>query len=137
MAKSEPLILGVGNPYEYSVPGNAVEHGREFITLPVRDLMHLHVIGKSRYGKSYWLAALFVMLLSRGVAATLVDPAGDLSRLVLRMMIATGYFDTYPDAFSRLVYLNLPDAAERGVYRGCINKLLHLDSLPNGINQPI
>src|SRR5262249_20327044 len=104
MSTTPQLILGMGSRYD---PRKAAS-GREFITVPAHALMHTHCIGKSGYGKSYWLASLFLMLLACGMSATLIDPAGDLSRLVLKLMIATRFFETYPDAFSRLVYLDIP-----------------------------
>jgi hypothetical protein len=105
------IILGVGSRYPQTM-----RNERELVTIPARDLMHIHVIGKSGYGKSFWLATFFLMLLSCGISATIVDVSGDLSRLVLRLLIATGFFQSHPDAFSRLIYLNLPHAAKRRLY---------------------
>lgn len=108
----DELIIGIGQRYEVKgIPERQLP-----ITLPARSLMHAHCIGKSGYGKSYWLASLFLMLLARGVSATLIDPSGDLARLVLKLMIATGFFETCPDAFQRLVYIDLPRAAQRNYY---------------------
>jgi hypothetical protein len=109
MSLASLLILGTG--WRWDDP----EHQRGLVTLPIRELMHTHCIGKSNYGKSRWLASLFLMLLSRGVSATLIDPTGDLSRLVLHQLIATGYFEQ-PDAFDRLVYLDIPGALQQGRY---------------------
>src|SRR5947208_3287358 len=109
MTSYKGLILGIGGPYK---PKGQTTESKP-VTLPAHSLMHTHCIGKSGFGKSYWLATLFLVLLSQGQSATLIDPAGDLARLVLKILIATGYFDTYPDAFERLVYLDIPRAAQR------------------------
>src|SRR5262245_46172449 len=112
MALTDELILGTGSLY--LAKQSLVS--RDLVTLPASALMHTHCIGKSGYGKSYWLACLFLMLLSRGCSATLIDPSGDLARLVLKLLIATRYFETYRDAFDRLIYLDIPRAAERERY---------------------
>ncbi|MGH7485435.1 MAG: type IV secretory system conjugative DNA transfer family protein, partial [bacterium] len=72
---------------------------------------HWHCIGISGSGKSRFLAGLYLGLLRAGLSATLVDPHGDLARLVLAHLVAEGYF-RQPDAYERLLYLDLP-AAER------------------------
>lgn len=103
------IIFGAGHRYE----DPPMRQG--LITLPTDKLMHTHCIGKSSYGKSRFLASYFLMLLSRGVSATLIDPAGDLSRLVLEQLIATGYF-ARSDATEKLVYLDIAGAARRKRY---------------------
>ena len=76
---------------------------------------HIHVIGKSGSGKSRWLASFYVNLLRAGYAATLIDPHGDLATLVLRRLVAEGFFER-EGAFERLLYLDIPGAAKRGRY---------------------
>src|SRR3954447_1438624 len=73
---------------------------------------HIHVIGKSGSGKSRWLAGFCRNLLRAGFSFTLIDPHGDLSRLVLQQLVADGYFDQ-PGAFDRLTYLDIPGAAKQ------------------------
>ena len=63
-----------------------------------------------------FLCALAVMLFSRGVSFTLIDPAGDLGRLVLQQLVALGYFDAHPEPFSQLLYLDMPAAHRQGLY---------------------
>ena len=53
----------------------------------------MHVMGKSRVGEIRWLAGFYVNLLKAGFSATLIDPHGDLARLVLAQLVADGYFD--------------------------------------------
>lgn len=104
MSVEQSIILGAGHLYGDPPTRQAL------VALPIGKLMHTHCIGKSSYGKSRFLASYFLMLLSRGVSATLIDPAGDLSRLVLEQLIATGFFD-HSDAMDKLVYLDIPKAA--------------------------
>lgn len=76
---------------------------------------HMHVMGKSGSGKSRWLAGFYVNLLKAGYSATLIDPHGDLARLVLAQLLADGYFDR-EEALDRLLYLDVPRAAREGRY---------------------
>src|SRR5215211_4932230 len=76
---------------------------------------HMHVIGKSGSGKSRWLASFYVNLLKAGYSATLIDPHGDLARLVLRTLVADGYFD-HDQNRDRLLYLDIPRAAREQRY---------------------
>ena len=43
---------------------------------------HWHIIGTSGSGKSFFLAQLFLSLLKQGSPVTLIDPHGDLAKLV-------------------------------------------------------
>ena len=76
---------------------------------------HMHVMGKSGSGKSRWLAGFYVNLLKAGYSATLIDPHGDLARLVLAQLLADGYFDR-EEAYDRLLYLDVPRGAREGRY---------------------
>lgn len=55
---------------------------------------HVHVLGKTGSGKSYLLANLYLALFRAGMAATLIDPHGDLAALVLRQLVGTGALPT-------------------------------------------
>jgi len=76
---------------------------------------HAHVIGVTGSGKSRFLAGLFLELIQAGYAATLIDPHGDLARLVLGHLIDRGFYTT-PDAFDKLLYLDLPGAERQGLF---------------------
>ena len=76
---------------------------------------HIHCIGVSGVGKSRFLAGLFLTLLNHGLSATLIDPHGDLARLVLAHLIKSGFYNT-PQAFKRLLYLDLPAAERQGLF---------------------
>ncbi len=76
---------------------------------------HIHVQGRTGSGKSRWLAGFYVNLLKAGYSATLIDPHGDLSRLVLSRLVADGYFDR-DEAYEKVLYLDIPAAARRHRY---------------------
>jgi hypothetical protein len=104
------LILGVGQRI------GTHREGREVVSLPCQDLMHTLCTGKSGFGKSRFLCAFAVMLLSRGIPFILIDPAGDLARLMLAQLVALGYFAQHTDPFANLLYLDIPAAHARQLY---------------------
>src|SRR5919199_481787 len=67
---------------------------------------HIWVIGKSGSGKSRWLASFYCSLLKAGYAATLIDPHGDLAKLVLKQLVADGFFSN-ESAYTKLLYLDI------------------------------
>src|SRR5579859_7096584 len=86
------------------------------LRISARDAQaHMHVLGKTGSGKSYFLAGLFLALHEAGLPVTLVDPHGDLAELVLAHLVQRGLYRR-PEAFERLVYLDLPAADQRGRY---------------------
>lgn len=76
---------------------------------------HAHVIGVSGTGKSRFLAGLYLALLDAGMAATLLDPHGDLAQLVLAHLVARGAYRD-PRMYDRLLYLDLPGAERAGAF---------------------
>ncbi|MFD9978176.1 type IV secretory system conjugative DNA transfer family protein [Streptomyces sp. NPDC059017] len=79
--------------------------------LPLRDArVHMHVLGKTGSGKSYFLASLFLSLYLAGQPVTLIDPHGDLAQLVLAHLVAQGQLQTRHQR-DRLIYLDVPAAA--------------------------
>src|SRR3954449_656996 len=74
---------------------------------------HMHILGKTGSGKSYFLAGLFLSLHEAGLPVTLIDPHGDLAELVLAHLVASGAYDD-PTQYERLIYLDLPTAANDG-----------------------
>lgn len=71
--------------------------------------VHMHVLGKTGSGKSYFLASLFLSLYLAGQPVTLIDPHGDLAQLVLTHLVAQGQLQT-PKQRQRLIYLDIPAA---------------------------
>src|SRR4051794_37680995 len=82
---------------------------------PQQARAHMHVLGKTGSGKSYFLGGLFLAMYKAGMPATLIDPHGDLAETVLSYLIQRGVF-TDPAAYDRLVYLDLPAAASTDRY---------------------
>ncbi|MFD8988987.1 type IV secretory system conjugative DNA transfer family protein [Streptomyces goshikiensis] len=79
--------------------------------LPLNEArVHMHVLGKTGSGKSYFLASLFLSLYLAGQPVTLIDPHGDLAQLVLAHLVQAGTLIT-PEQRSRLIYLDVPAAA--------------------------
>jgi hypothetical protein len=76
---------------------------------------HMHVLGKTGSGKSYFLAGLFLSMYKAGMPATLIDPHGDLAEMVLSHLIQRGAFQD-PQTYEKLVYLDIPAAAATGRY---------------------
>jgi DNA helicase HerA-like ATPase len=72
---------------------------------------HWHILGTTGSGKSSFLAHLFLSFLQHGLPVTLIDPAGDLAKLILSHLVAKGWYHDMK-AFARLIYLDLP-AGER------------------------
>jgi uncharacterized protein DUF87 len=82
---------------------------------PQQAQAHMHVLGKTGSGKSYFLAGLFLAFHEAGMPVTLIDPHGDLAELVLGQLVASGAFED-PQAFERIIYLDIPAAAAAGRY---------------------
>lgn len=78
-------------------------------------MTHGHVIGVSGSGKSRFLAGLYLALLDQGLPATLLDPHGDLARLILAHLVARGVYAD-PAAYERILYLDLPGAERADRY---------------------
>lgn len=72
--------------------------------------VHMHVLGKTGSGKSYFLASLFLSLYLAGQPVTLIDPHGDLAQLVLAHLVQAGQLASLKQR-SRLIYLDVPAAA--------------------------
>src|SRR5215211_5458315 len=77
--------------------------GRRTLRITPRQARaHMHVLGKTGSGKSYFLAGLFLAMFEAGMPVTLLDPHGDLAELVLAHLVQRGAFNR-PDAYDRLV----------------------------------
>jgi hypothetical protein len=76
---------------------------------------HWHVIGTSGSGKSFFLAQLFLSLINKGLPVTLIDPHGDLAKLVLAHLVGQGRYQD-PSAYEQIVYLDLPQGERQERY---------------------
>lgn len=88
---------------------------RPFALTPDELRSHVHVLGKSGSGKSYWLTGWVRSLIRHGHGVIFLDPHGDTARLILAHLAADGFFEQ-DGAFERLLYLDIPGAARRGRY---------------------
>src|SRR5437763_8651 len=52
--------------------------GEPFVLTTTQLRRHLHIIGVSGMGKSFFVAGLFRAMLQRGIAGAIIDPHGDL-----------------------------------------------------------
>jgi hypothetical protein len=104
------LVLGIGQRLDTG------RYEREVVQLPAYALTHGIWSGKTGYGKSRALCAFAILLLKHNIGFTLVDPAGDLARLILQQLLALGYFDHHPDPFGQLIYLDIPAALRQERY---------------------
>src|SRR3954469_10105418 len=82
---------------------------------PTQARAHMHVLGKTGSGKSYFLAGLFLSMHEAGMPVTLIDPHGDLAEMVLSHLIQRGAFQD-PQTYDKLVYLDIQAAAATGRY---------------------
>src|SRR5690348_17129397 len=80
---------------------------------PRQAAMHWHIIGTTGSGKSTFLTNLFLNVIDAGMSATIIDPHGDLAQDILRQLVHRGFYKR-PDAYQRLLYLDLPGAAAEG-----------------------
>lgn len=83
------------------------------VTLPLSEAgNHVHVIGVTGSGKSRFLCQYYLSLVRAGIGATLIDPHGDLSRLILRTMVAGSHQQT----LKHTIFLDFKRAADRSRY---------------------
>src|SRR6266496_5646253 len=87
-------------PLGYTVEGN------KLVALTGIDFeRHKHIIGVSGSGKSSFLASCALLLLKQGVPFTLIDPHGDLAKLILSLLASSNFFSN-PKAYDRLWYVD-------------------------------
>src|SRR6266581_9580476 len=92
-------------PQPSLVLGTTVE-GNHVVTLTGTDFeRHKHIIGISGSGKSSFLASCALLLLKQGVPFTLIDPHGDLCKLILSLLASSDFF-RHPKAYDRLWFVD-------------------------------
>jgi len=87
----------------------------EAIALPLDKLPHIYIKGITGAGKTTLLSELGASLIWRGANIGVIEP-GDLSYLILRRLVATGFYERFPNAFERYKYLNVPEAEKRDLF---------------------
>lgn len=81
------------------------------VRLTPRDqAFHATIWGRTGSGKSRFLQAIFLQLLSKGRCVCLIEPHHDLSFDTLAYLVERGYF-RQSDAFDRLIYLDWGNGA--------------------------
>ncbi len=88
--------------------GQSIFKRTVWIPLP---LPHIHILGVTDTGKSRFIANLFLSLYKAGVGTTLIDPTGNLAKIILANLIDQGVYED-PRSFERIMYLDFA-AAER------------------------
>jgi hypothetical protein len=92
-------------PQPSLVLGSTVE-GNKRVTLTGFDFeRHKHIIGVSGSGKSSFLASCALLLLRQGVPFCLIDPHGDLAKLILSLLAGSDFFRN-PRAYERFWYVD-------------------------------
>src|ERR1700681_1176677 len=88
------------------------ERGQPVIVTGSDFERHKVISGITGSGKSTFLAWIALSLLTQGVAFTLIDPHGDLCRLILQLLLTTDFFSS-PKSFEKLWFVdfNRTDAA--------------------------
>src|SRR6266702_644108 len=80
--------------------------GGESITLTGSDFeRHKWIIGITGSGKSTFLAWIALLLLRQEIAFCIIDPHGDLCRLILSLLAGSGFFN-HDKAYQRLWFID-------------------------------
>lgn len=101
---------GVQRKFQPSlVLGHTVE-GKQMFALTGTDFeRHKVISGITGAGKSYILASIFLLLFRLKISVVLIDPNGDLAKLILILLAGSDYFAD-PRSFSRLWYVDFKRA---------------------------
>jgi|GEM_PF-3501181 len=89
--------------------GSYGESKRQFILRGTDFERHKVISGITGAGKSFFLASIFLLIFRLGITVLLIDPNGDLAKLILTLLASSDYF-THPLAFSRLWYVDFKRA---------------------------
>src|SRR5712691_4129832 len=72
---------------------------------------HKTISGITGAGKSYFLASLLLFLFSQGFTVLLIDPNGDLAKLIMNLLAGSDYFSD-PRGFEKLYYIDFKRAEQ-------------------------
>jgi DNA helicase HerA-like ATPase len=85
--------------------GHTVD-GNKLVTLDgISFVQHKHIIGISGSGKSSFIASIVVFLLRQGISFCLIDPHGDLAKLIISLLASSNFYNN-PRAYDRLWYVD-------------------------------
>jgi len=112
---------------QLSLPlGHTVE-GNKLVTLDgISFIQHKHIIGISGSGKSSFIASIAVFLLRLGVSFCLIDPHGDLAKLILSLLASSDFYNN-PRAYDRLWYVDF-NREDRAAIAWNVLKQDHIDN---------
>src|SRR5713226_7477575 len=80
--------------------------GGNAVTLTGADFeRHKVISGITGSGKSTFLAWIALSLLRQGIAFSLIDPHGDLCRLILQLLLSSNFFSS-PTSFEKLWFID-------------------------------
>src|SRR6266581_2690752 len=89
--------------------GTTGEGKRPFILSGTDFERHKVISGITGAGKSFFLASIYLLLFRLGITVLLIDPNGDLAKLIITLLASSNYF-THPLAYSRLWYVDFKRA---------------------------
>lgn len=94
------------------VLGTDARTGAPYTLPPAAAGFHTAIFGSTGTGKSYLAHAVAVQhIVNRGGCVGVIDPHADLSLGVLDYLVSQGFFQRYPDAFERVVYVDFSEDA--------------------------
>ena len=94
-----------------NIVGTDLFFGRGYQRLslgPKEIALHKHILGVSGTGKSRLIANLFLSFLRNGIGTTLIDPMGSTAELLLKTLIAQGFYES-PEAYTRVIWVDFRD----------------------------
>jgi hypothetical protein len=87
------------------VLGHTVEGKQMFALSGTAFDQHKVISGITGAGKSFFLASIFLLIFRLGITVVLIDPNGDLAKLILTLLASSDYF-TDSRSYSRLWYVD-------------------------------
>jgi hypothetical protein len=96
---------------EPSLQLGTTSSGKPFVLTGTDFERHKLISGITGSGKSYFLASLILFLFSQGFTVLLIDPNGDLAKLIITVLAGSDYF-TDPRAYERLWYVDFKRAEQ-------------------------
>jgi hypothetical protein len=95
-------------------PNGTVVRG-EVISLPLDQHTHIYIKGMTGVGKTTLLSEMAASRIWQGAGVGIIEP-GDLAQQTLILLVATGFFEKFPEAFKRFIYLDIRTAEKNEVY---------------------
>ncbi len=91
---------------EPSLPIGITVEGNKAVTLSGIDFVrHKHIVGISGSGKSSFIAAIAILLLRLGIAFFILDPHGDLCKLIISLLASSDFYSN-PKAYEKLHFID-------------------------------